>query len=109
MRQWAASAPTGDLTKNVATLERLVKQIEERGSLVYFYSLPYAEPLQSAPYTRATAAAAHAAFSDDRQWLQFEQPMPDLRWADGVHLDDRSAVIISHSIDSELSTHLKRR
>jgi len=63
------------MTKNVATLERLVKQIEERGSLVYFYSLPYAEVLQGSVYARATADSAHATFTNDLLWLRLALPM----------------------------------
>jgi hypothetical protein len=102
MRQWAASAPTGDLTKNVATLERLVKQIEERGSLVYFYSLPYAEPLQVSVYAKAIAYTAHATFTNDLQWLGLELPMHELRWADGVHLDERSSIVVAKELQRQI-------
>lgn len=52
MRQWNASVPTAEISKNAAALEQLVRQIETRGSSVYFYSLPYAEPLQTSNYAR---------------------------------------------------------
>jgi hypothetical protein len=102
MREWSVAPPTADMTKNVATLERLVKQIEERGSLVYFYSLPYAEALQGSVYARATADSAHATFTNDLQWLRLELPLHELRWADGVHLDERSSIVVAKELQKQL-------
>jgi hypothetical protein len=96
---WSA-APAGALiAADLATLKRLVEQIESRGSKAYFYLLPVAGPLQDSAAATATAAAAHKAFSDERQWIQLDGSLPDLRWADGVHLDERSAVLIARQID----------
>jgi hypothetical protein len=102
MREWSVPAPTADMTRNAATLVRLVKQIEARGSLVYFYSLPYAEALQGSDYARATANIAHATFTNELQWLHLELPMYELRWADGVHLDERSAIVVAKELQKQL-------
>jgi hypothetical protein len=102
MREWNASLPTAEITKNAAVLERLVRQIEAHGSLVYFYSLPYVEALQASDYARATANTAHATFTNDLQWLRLELPMHELRWADGVHLDERSSIVVSKELQKQL-------
>jgi hypothetical protein len=100
-REWTASVPPAEITKNAAALERLVGQIEARGSLVYFYSLPYAEDLEASAYARATAKTAHATFKND-QWLRLELPLNELRWADGVHLDERSSIVVSKELQKQL-------
>jgi hypothetical protein len=102
MREWSTPPSAAEITKNTAVLERLVKQIEARGGLVYFYSLPYAEALQGSVYARATANTAHATFTNDLQWLRLELPMHELRWADGVHLDERSSIIVAKELQKQL-------
>jgi hypothetical protein len=94
------------MMSNLATLKRLVAEIEARGSRVYFYSLPLAGPVQVSVAAKAEAAAAHAAFSDDQRWIQLDGSMPDLRWADGVHLDERSSVMMAKEIDRFLKDHI---
>jgi hypothetical protein len=109
MREHSVPPSLADTMKNVATLERLVKQIEERGSLVYFYSLPYAEPLQDSVYAKATANTAHATFTNDLQWLRLELPMHELRWADGAHLDERSSIVVAKELQKQLLSRAPSR
>jgi hypothetical protein len=106
-REWSTPAPNADTTKNLAVLQRLIKQIEARGSSVYFYSLPYADALQGSVYAAATHAVARATFADDRQWLHLEFPMTELRWADGVHLDERSAILVAGEVSLWLKSNSK--
>jgi hypothetical protein len=108
MREWDIAAPAAIEAKNLATLQQLVEKIEARGSSVYFYTLPYAPALQGSGYATATAAAAHSGFSDDRRWLHLDGSMPGLRWADGVHLDERSSVMIAREIDRFLLGAVRR-
>jgi hypothetical protein len=103
MHEWS-KAPAEAITHNDLTaLKRLVEKIEARGSKVYFYMLPVAGPLQNSVAAKATASAAHGAFPDERRWIHLDGSLPDLRWADGVHLDERSAVMIAQQIDRFLS------
>ena len=99
MRESSTAPSEAIMTDNLATLERLVESIEARGSKVYFYILPLAGPLRDSVAEKAVAAAAHAAFPDDRRWIWIDGSQPDLRWADGVHLDERSAAMIARQID----------
>jgi len=101
--QASRTAPSQTLINdNLAKLKRLVADIEARGSQVYFYNLPLVGPVQNSVAAKAEAAAAHAAFSDDQRWIQLDGSMPDLRWADGVHLDERSSVMMAKLIDQFL-------
>ncbi len=99
MHEWNTAPSDLIMTNNLATLRRLVETIEARGSRVFFYTLPYAPALQNSVAAKTTAAAAHAAFPDDSRWIRLDGSMPDLRWADGVHLDERSAILIARQID----------
>jgi hypothetical protein len=101
--EWSTAPPDSIMTGNLATLRRLVEKIEARGSRVYFYSLPLPGALQDSVAAMVTAAAAHAEFREDRRWIDLDGSMPDLRWADGVHLDERSAVMIARQIDRFLT------
>jgi hypothetical protein len=90
------------MNENLATLKRLVEKMQARGSRVYLYSLPLAPPVQDARAAKAAALAAHAEFPDPQKWIPIDGSLPELRWADGVHLDERSAVIIAKQIDGFL-------
>jgi len=103
VRELSAAPSEAIMADNLATLKRLVERIEARGSKVYFYILPLAGPVQDSIAEKATAAAAHAAFPDDRRWTHLDGSQPDLRWADGVHLDERSAAMIAKQIDRFLA------
>ena len=103
VREWSTAPSNAIMTDNLATLQRLVEKITARGSRVYFYSVPLSGALQDSVAAKATAAAAHAKFSDDRQWIHLDGSRSDLRWADGVHLDERSAVVIARQIDRFLA------
>jgi hypothetical protein len=84
-------------------LKRLIESIEVRGSRAYLYLLPFASPLEESAYAKVTANAARAAFPDDRQWVQIDGSLPDLRWPDGAHLDERSGFMIAKQIDHFLT------
>lgn len=99
MRASSVAPSEAIMADNLATLKRLVERIEARGSKVYVYILPLARPVQDSVGEKAVAAAAHAAFPDDRRWIRIDGSLPDLRWADGVHLDERSAAVVAKQID----------
>jgi hypothetical protein len=103
LRESSTAPSDAIMTNNLATLKRLAEQVDARGSRVYFYSLPLSAALQDSVLATATAAAAHAEFSDDRRWIHLDGTKPDLRWADGFHLDERSAIIIARQIDGFLT------
>jgi hypothetical protein len=103
MHEWSAAPAQAIMHTDLTALKRLVEKIEARGSKVYFYMLPVAVPLQNSVAAKAAASAAHGAFPDQRRWIHLDGSLPDLRWADGVHLDERSAVMIAHQIDRFLS------
>jgi hypothetical protein len=46
----------------------------------------------------------HAAFPEAGRWLPLDAPGDQLRWADGNHLDERSAAIVARSIDRAVAS-----
>lgn len=89
---------------NVLRIERLIPEIERKGSHVLLFELPCSAPLEQSRSAKVTREIVHAAFPRPGQWLHIEYARDELRWADGVHLDERSAVIVTQSIDRALSS-----
>jgi hypothetical protein len=87
----------------------LIASIEQRGSRALLFELPYSEPLENSRSAKITSEIVHAKFPAQDRWLHIAYSRQDLRWADGVHLDERSAVIMSQSIDRDLPSLLGSR
>jgi hypothetical protein len=91
---------------NVKRIEQLIPAIEGRGARVLLFELPYSEQLEGSRSAKVTREIAHSQFPDPGRWLRIDYASGELRWADGVHLDERSAVIVTQSIDAALSSLL---
>jgi hypothetical protein len=104
LRQSNAEDPTAAVQASVTRIEKLIAALEQRGARVLLYELPYSEELKGSRSANITREIAHAKFSDPDRWLDIDCSRGDLRWADGVHLDERSAVIVAQSIDRALSS-----
>ena len=99
--------PTAALQVNVERLAGLLQKARERGVRVKLFELPYPGELQATRTVAATSRITHARFPDPEQWLPIEVDAGELRWLDGQHLDDRSAMLISRSIDGAIGRLLK--
>jgi len=93
--------------KNVEEIKSLVASIEYRGPKVLLFELPHAPEIEAAKFARVTRSIVHAAFPDSTRWLRMKVPREELRWPDGVHLDERSALLIARSIEQGLSVGKK--
>ena len=89
---------------NAAQIKRLVTSIERRGSIVRFFELPYSEELTATRFVRITHEIAHDAYPDPSRWLTIDVPRSELRWPDGSHLDERSAILVARSMDKAISS-----
>jgi hypothetical protein len=101
--------PTVAARANVTRLQQLIGAIERRGARVLLYELPYSEQLEASRSAKITREIVHAEFPDPAKWLRIDFTRSELRWADGVHLDERSAVIVAQSINRALSSILGPR
>jgi hypothetical protein len=106
LRQSNAEDPTVAVRGNAARVEQLITAIEKRGARVLLYELPYSEQLEGSRSARTTREIGHSKFPEPDRWLHLDFIKSELRWADGVHLDDRSALIVAQSIDRALSSRL---
>jgi hypothetical protein len=103
LQQSNAEDPTVAVQASVARLEPLIAAIEQRGARVLLFELPYSEALEGSRSATITRAIVHGQFPDPKRWLPIDFTRSELRWADGVHLDERSAVIVAQSIDKAIS------
>jgi hypothetical protein len=94
--------PTIVAGMNVIRIQRLLSAVERRGTRVQFFELPYSDRLEQSRSVRITHEIVHNAFPDPDRWLKINYLRSELRWSDGVHLDERSALIVSQSIDRAL-------
>jgi hypothetical protein len=104
LNQWNAEDPTAAVQTSVLRIEQLIPAIERRGARVLLFELPCSTQLEGSRSAEITHKIIHAAFPGPSQWLRVDYPRDELRWADGVHLDERSAVIVAESIDKALSS-----
>jgi hypothetical protein len=103
LQQFNAEDPTDVAQFNAKRIEELVRVVEQRGARVFLFELPYAEPLERSRYAATSREIIHAAFPGSNRWLPIEVNRTELRWADGVHLDERSAVIVTQALERALA------
>jgi hypothetical protein len=108
LQQMNAEDPTVTARINVKRIEQLISVAEQGGARVRLLELPYSEQLEESRSAKITHEIVHSKFPDPERWLRIDFPRTELRWADGVHLDERSALIVTRSIDKALSSILER-
>jgi hypothetical protein len=104
LQQFNAEDPTDATRLNAKRIEGLIRMVEERGARVLLFELPYAEPIEGSQFAAATREIVHATFPDSKRWLSIKVNRSELRWADGVHLDERSAVIVTQAMERALAS-----
>jgi hypothetical protein len=104
VQQFNAEDPTGAARSNAKRIGELIRVLEQRGARVFLFELPYAEPIEGSRAAAITREIIHTAFPDSRRWLSIQANRDELRWADGVHLDERSAVIVTQVLERALAS-----
>jgi hypothetical protein len=85
-------------------LKQNIEQLETRGVRVYLFHLPYMQELENSKYAEDARRALGEVFgANDRRWLDVRYPVAELRWSDGTHLDQRSAVMVAHSLQRAIA------
>ncbi|WP_354085616.1 hypothetical protein [Bradyrhizobium sp. S3.3.6] len=95
--------PTAQAHANVARIRQLIDDIERRGSRAFLLEIPFAAEIEDSRMVRMSKAIVHAAFPDRERWLPIDPPSGELRWADGVHLDERSSLRVVRAIEGALA------
>jgi len=102
LQQMNAEDPTNAVRSNVEKLKQLREDVRQRGSRVFLIEVPLSAPIEGSRSFRTTRRIVHEAFPNPDQWLRIDPPLAELRWLDGVHLDERSALIVVQSIERAL-------
>lgn len=100
--QLESDDPSAAARMNVEQIRRLIPLLEQRGARVLLFELPYEDRVEDTRSAKITHAIVHAAFPGPDRWLQIGAPEDELRWADGVHLDERSAAIVVQAVEKAL-------
>lgn len=98
-----AEDPTVAARANASRIAALIPIAEQRGARLLLFELPHSGPIENTRSVKITREVAHAQFPEPDRWLNIDFAREELRWADGVHLDDRSAVIVARSIEKALA------
>ena len=101
-QQLDADEQTSSVRENAERIRRLAGLLEQRGARVLLVEVPYMGRIEEARSVKATRAIIHTAFPEQDRWLRLVVDSSELRWADGVHLDERSALIVSRAVDDAL-------
>jgi hypothetical protein len=88
---------------HAAELSVVVASLQQRGSRVYFYRLPLQGDLEHSRYAQAAREVMHETFPEPERWINLDMPLQQLRWADGLHLDERSAALLAQSLDRAIA------
>jgi hypothetical protein len=104
VQQFNAEDPADAARSNAKRIGELIRMLEQRGARVFLFELPYAEPIEGSRAAATTREIVRAAFPDSKRWLSIEVNRGELRWADGVHLDERSAVIVTQAMERALAS-----
>ena len=102
--EFTAEDPAEAARINARHLERLIPALEQRGTRVLLFELPYEDKIEGARAAVITREIIHGAFPAPERWLRIDAERSELRWADGVHLDERSAVIVAQAIERVLAS-----
>jgi hypothetical protein len=106
MNEGDATAP---VRANVLRIRQLIDDIVRRGSRVRLIAIPFEPEIERSRLVTSSQQIVRAAFPNEASWLEIDPPRGELRWADGVHLDERSALLVVRAIEAALGAELARR
>ncbi|MCK1383973.1 hypothetical protein [Bradyrhizobium sp. 21] len=88
---------------NVVRIRQLIDELQRRGTRAFLVHVPFAPEIEGSRMVRMTNEIVNEAFPDRGLWLPINPPRSELRWDDGVHLDERSALIVARAIERSLA------
>lgn len=96
----------GATMSNLTEIARLIGELERRGARVRLLHMPLESAIDTTRRAQLNRDLVLAAFPDAGRWLHLDVDPGQLRWADGVHLDERSAVMVSRDLDERVFSGL---
>ena len=103
LEQMNEAEPTVPTRANVVRIRQLIDELQRRGARAFLIHVPFAPEIEGSRMVRMTNEIVNEAFPDRALWLPIDPPQSELRWDDGVHLDERSALIVVRAIESALA------
>ncbi|MBR1285393.1 hypothetical protein JQ597_25410 [Bradyrhizobium sp. AUGA SZCCT0177] len=92
------------IRRHAAELKHIVETLEMQKISVFFYELPLSPAFARSRYmTTGRSAMAEAFGHDHGRWLSLDYPSNEIRWTDGAHLDERSAIIMARSLERAIA------
>lgn len=95
--------PTAAARANALRIKQLIAEIQSRGARALLVEIPLSPEIQPTRSARVTRTIMQDAFPDRSAWLSIDPPITELRWADGLHLDERSALVVVRAIETALA------
>jgi hypothetical protein len=93
------------IRKNAATLKSIVEKARAEGVAIYLFELPTSTAISHTRYSETVRSEIAKLFrSSDVLNLGYTED--DLRWDDGLHLDERSALIVADALEQALIAKL---
>jgi hypothetical protein len=108
LQQWNAEDPSSVTRRNIERVKLLIQSIEHQGTRVLLFELPYFDELETARFAQLAHEVVHGSFAEPDRWLNMDYKREELRWPDGIHLDERSAVMVARSMDKAVLSLLSR-
>jgi hypothetical protein len=107
LMEWDTTALDNAVAAQLPVMKALVTQLEARGATVLFFELPLAPVVARFHYPEMARKAFRDSFGhDDARWLALDYPADQIRWGDGIHLDERSALLLSISLEKAIAGKL---
>ena len=92
--------PPETIERTLSRIEQLVRSLRSRGTKVLFFEMPYPAEVERSAAVISSAAMARKTFPDSASWLALQVDRSELRWTDGAHLDERSAIFVARAIET---------
>jgi hypothetical protein len=108
--QWDKPVYENAAMRDVRAVKAFVDKLEARGITVFLHELPVPPALATSVYPETIRKVIKQVFGPDNdRWLSLEYLPEELRWEDAIHLDERSSVIISSSLENAVSKKIAAR
>jgi hypothetical protein len=93
------------IRKNVATLKSFVEKARAEGIAIYLFELPTSTAISHTRYSETVRSEIAKQFRSS-EVLNLGYTEDELRWDDGLHLDERSALIVADALEQALIAKL---
>lgn len=105
---WKSRPLIAQTAASASTLKRILDDIEAAGGKGFYLQMPIDAGMAATVYASSGRKALEAIDPKFEERLVTIEWSKDLRWSDGTHLDDRSAIIVAHQLERFIQSRTKR-